>query len=182
VEGFLDKINARRAKPNDRCQLRAHDGSAQCDTPVARTIDVIASRKVVVLGLIEHLTKVWSTTHRTIYTIVYLRIDEVLRDTSGRLYPGLLVTYTQPWGSIEIGGVTICAYPPRGLLTLQPPLGEQMVVAGALDLRNENNLVTAPDKVFRVVDHQILPNPTAFDSCVEPTLFSLDSLRAMITQ
>ena len=181
VEDFMKEINALRANPTSRCALRAH-GSADCDNPIHSIDGVVTRKPVVFLATIEHLDPVWSTFHRRISTVEYLRVTEILRDSSNQLSVGDLVTHLRPWGSVGLAGVTLCTYPPEGLTSSQSLEGQQVLVAGAYDLRNKDNIITATDFVFRVQNGQVLPPSAETSNCFNPSPFSLEMLREILSQ
>lgn len=181
VNEFLERINARRIKPTGRCTYLGH-GTDECEAPSVSIADVIAFKSVVVLGSVEHLGPVWSTSHKTVLTVAYIRVNEVLKDPSGQLAPGVLVTHVRPWGSVEVGGVTICTYLPEGTLSSQATTGQDVVIAGSLDLRNDNHFVTAADFVFRVQGDLVLPPTPESITCFYPTPLSLDLMRELLKQ
>ena len=181
VEDFLGSLNLQRENPTARCVVRSHS-SLECDAPIHSVDGVVDRRPIVILGTIEHLEEAWSTSQLRISTLVYVRIDEVLKDPTGTLTPGMLVTHVRPWGSVGIGGVTLCTYPPKGMLASQAIKDQQVVIAGSLDLRNEHHFVTPTDFVFRVEGDLVLPPTPERTNCFLPTSFSIDTLRELLTK
>ena len=178
AEDFLDNVNAQRIKPTGRCDAIGH-GSNECDAADTGVADVLSYQPTVALGSIEYLEDAWSTAQHAVFTLAYIRIDEVFKDPTGQLRPGVLVTYTQPWGSAEIGGVTLCTYPPGGMNASQAAIGQKVVIAGGLDLRNDFHFVTAPELVFRVQGDLILP-PAVDSGCFYPTPVAVDEMRELL--
>ena len=181
VSEFLDYVNARRIKPTGRCVSRAHS-SLECDAPIHSVDGVVSRQSVVILGTVEKLEVVWNTSHQRISTLAYIRVDEVLKDPTGGLSPGMLVTHVRPWGTIDVGGATLCTYPPEGMLTSQAVDGQQVVAAGSLDLRNDAHLVTPADFVFRVQGDIVVPPSPERTDCFVPTSFSIDTLRQLLAK
>ena len=179
VSELVERINTRRTTPTGRCTYLGHR-SDECDAPSVSVADVVSYQPVVVLGSIEHLGPVWSTTHKTILTVAYIRVSEVLKDPTGELAPGALVTHVRPWGSVDVGGVTICTYPPEGTLTSQATTDQDVVLAGSLDLRNDNHFVTTANFVFRVQGDLVLPPSPESMACFYPTPLSLDAMRELL--
>ena len=179
VSEFLERINSRRIKPTGRCTALGH-GTDECEAPSVSIADVVSFKTVVVLGSIEHLGPVWSTSRKTILTVAYIRVNEVLKDPTGQLTPGVLVTHVRPWGSVDVGGVTLCTYPPEGVLASQATVDQDVLIAGSLDLRNEYHFVTATDFVFRVQGDLVLPPAPESMACFQPSPLPIDELRELV--
>ena len=75
--------------------------------------------------------------------------------------------------------MTLCTYPPGGMISSQAAIGQQVVIAGRLDLRNDYHFVTAPDFLFRVQGDLVLP-PAVDSGCFYPTPLAVDEMRELL--
>ena len=121
-------------------------------------LDFIAAREIVLFGTIEHLTESWEFAHKAVVTIVFVRIEEVMRDATGSFAAGQLVTFVRPWGEATILGIPLCTNPPTDVSAERSSqVGGQIVLTGDKDLRNPDHLVTHPSRIYPVVEGVVSP-------------------------
>jgi hypothetical protein len=68
----------------------------------------------VVVGTFTSYAPFLSEDHTIIYTELYVRIDQVFKDSRGLLRPGALVTLPQMGGVLPMGGGKVLRYPVLG--------------------------------------------------------------------
>ena len=129
------------------------------DKPVkTRVMDFIEARNLVFLGEIERVAPAWSFDRNTAIAIVFLRIEEVLKDEGNDFSAGSLVTYVRPWGEVTILGTPFCTDPPPDAPSDgSPHVGQRVLLTGSKDLRNPDHLVTHHSGIFPVVDGVVFP-------------------------
>lgn len=126
---------------------------------VLTIIDVAQANSAVLVGQVESITTGWDFHYRSVTSLTYFRVDEVLKTRDGLVRPGDLVTYEQPWGSMEMVGMTLCTSPPEGLLESEAKVGQRLVVVGSEDLNNPLHLVTNQGFLFRLTGSSVYPPP-----------------------
>lgn len=179
---FLEELDYWRANPG-RCARspwsNAHSG-ADCEVPTLTVLEAITyeERNAVLIGEIEHITPSWSVGQKRVISMVYVRVIEALEDSTGTVNPGSLVVYQQPWGSFEVGDVSLCTYPPPGYLATQThKIGDQVLLAGRHDLMNEGNIILHSGLPFHLSDGEVLPLAPSLGNCFLPETASLEAIR-----
>lgn len=128
------------------------------DKPHQRTFATeVQNNSVAVTGQVEGITFGWHFDDNGVAALVRLRIDEVLKDSTGDLVAGLVVTYLQPGGLLHASGRTICTEDPE---YIAPKVGDRVILLGALDPANELHLMTHPSLIYYVRGAEVTSGET----------------------
>lgn len=159
-EAVARKIESDDSRPCYRSPESSGDYSPGDIAANSQTVfDVAQANGTVFVGQIEAITAGWDFRYRSVTSLVYVRVDEVLKSRDGLIQGGDLVTYEQPWGSMEIAGVLFCTSPPPGMLSGQAAIGGRRLVVGAEDLNNPLHIVTNSGFLFPVEGSMVHPPP-----------------------
>ena len=96
--------------------------------PGSRTaLGPIQAQPTVIVGNVEAEVASWNF-FGSVDVLVFLRIEEILKDESASLTARDLVTILVPWGELEIGPYSLCSHQPEGVFEFE--LGETFIVTG----------------------------------------------------
>ncbi len=121
---FADQVEqARRLGLSGECTpaegLASHGGRFSMDErdPPISIFDVAGTVKNILIGEVIETEPAWDAMTRQIATLVHLEVTRVVR-SSDPIAMGDVVTFRRNWGTVTVGGITICSYP--GALHPQP--------------------------------------------------------------
>lgn len=117
----------------------------------------LKNNSLAVAGRVEAITTGWHFDTNGVATLVELRIDEVLKDPTGELAAGLLVTYLQPGGLLHVSGRAICTQDPD---YIAPRVGDRVILLGASDPANELHLMTNPSLIYYIRGAEVTSGDT----------------------
>ena len=145
-----------------RCNISPADYNRNVEDPKnplsTHLLDLIQVEKIVLQGAIEHITVAWNLHYKTPTSMVFVRIEEVMRDESESFAVGQLVTYTRQWGEATILGIPYCTSPPHGVEAHRAPdQGDQIILTGTKDLRNPDHLIAHCTRIYPVVEGIVSP-------------------------
>ena len=144
------------------------DHPGQRPAPGSRTaLGPIHSQPTVIVGIVEAEIASWNF-FSSVRTLVFFRIEEVLKDTSDSLAVGDLVTILLPWGDLELGPYSLCTYEPEG--TLDFKLGDVFIVTGNMDEWNDFHIETNDAFYFKLVDGVVTYPPRRVSFKADPDL------------
>jgi hypothetical protein len=138
-------------------------------------LGVAQAQDVFFIGTVEGTMIGWDFEYQGPATVVFLRIEEVLKDVTGSLSLGSVVTIDQPFGTLEISGVTFCVGEPDSMIETDP--GKRIAVAGTVTPRNDNHVDAADGHMFEVEDGRVMSNRHKyFENEFEPLADLRDAL------
>ena len=164
-----------------RCNISPADYNRTVEDPKnplsTHLLEFLQAEKIVLQGTIEHITVAWNFHYKTPTAIVFVRIEEVMRDVSESFAVGQLVTYTRQWGEATILGIPHCTNPPHGVEADRAPgqEGDQIILTGTKDLRNPDHLIAHYTRIYPVVEGIVSP-PVGASGFSESTA-TLDEVR-----
>ena len=174
---FIEELDASQRSTRHGCSLSTStnlQGYPDPTRPGAKTVpgsetalDRIHTRPSSIVGRVEAESVSWNFSSM-VNTLVFLRIEEVLKDESNTLSEGDLITITLPWGELEVGPYSLCSYEPAGVLDFE--LGDQFIVAGYVDKWNEGHLETHDGLYFKLVDGVVHYSPRRTVVKTDPNL------------
>ena len=152
------------AKKRGTCGLPAHHDRTAHHVgwplrPQSVTIDeIVVSFTTAVVGTVEATVAGWDLDLGRTTTLVYLRVNEVLRDETSSIEKGDLITFYRAWGRGEIADTNLCTPPPIGVSQLGiDTVGRSRLVVGTLDAWNSEHLETLEISVLAIEEKNVLP-------------------------
>ncbi len=133
----------------------------------------IRSQPTVIVGNVEAEVASWNF-FSSVRTLVFFRVEEILKNESASLSLGDLVTILLPWGELEIGPYSLCSYQPEGAFEIE--LGDEFIVTGNVDQWNEAHIETNDAFYFKLVDGVVTHSPRRANYKADPNL-TLDRVR-----
>lgn len=164
TERSLRWIEEWKASHPGPCQYASRAGIYD---PVPEAFDFsehLAHSPSVFLGRVVDTVVGWSSRTNRVGTLVYVEIEEIFRNEHGHVWPGKLVAYEQPSGSIELRGVRLCTVPEPGRTLVDT--GDRILAFGLQFDADE--VWSELSRVYPVVDGEILPQPRATAPGIEP--------------
>ena len=170
LEAFVQALNRAGSGQRTYCSvspakdLYSHTAPGMPAVPDSRpkvtAIDMIRGQPSAVIGVVEG-KMVSAGFDGSVTTLVFVRVDEILNDSSHTMAVGDLVTFEQPWGELEIRQATLCTRAPEGVLQVEP--GDTVIVSGSMFYWNEKHIETTDSGYFRVDDGVIVHAPRRKD-------------------
>jgi hypothetical protein len=157
--------------------IRHHDGMGFGPIPAANSLtfaDLIQREAVAVVGTVEQATAGLTLPTTEISTYAFLRVSEVLHDTSNSIKPGQAVSFLQLGGTISYKGVPICTDSGGRHV---PAVGEHLLLIGARDYGETIAGKLLPTWLFVIEDERVIPN-SFYRSLAEATAKPLAQIRA----
>lgn len=105
---------------------------------------------------------------------VDVEVQEVVRDTSGRLSPGRVVNFFQAGGSVEVAGIRLCM-DPRGAIDFK--IGDTALIVAVPNPNDANNWVSG---VKLLVEQGVVNSRQGFQLIQEREL-TIDQLQVLIS-
>ncbi len=116
--------------------------------------DLVLRSDLSVTGVVRRAVPGWYTGLSVVATLVFLEVDQVLRDTTGKAVPGQEISFLQLNGGLQIEEVRVCTVIPGQLVVRK---GDRIVL-NAVDDSEHSRFVWAK-QWFLLHDGKVLPNP-----------------------
>lgn len=169
----------RQKGENPSCQ-RLYFGTGVLLGEGSSLADLVRGNEIAVLGELTDLTPGWDTRANRVSSLVHVRVQEVLKDVSGRTRPASMVTYERPGGTLQIGEISLCAVQ-MGVDNLPfqaPKVGDMVLLVGFNDLINPSHIITNALLVFPIDRGRVLAGRNGRPA----SEMRLDDLRGQLTR
>lgn len=175
---FVEELTHSQKSGKNRCSVSSASSDLygfadprdpwKAPEPGSRTaLGPIQGQPTVVVGDVEAEFSSWNF-FGSVTTLIFLRIEEILKDETASLSIGDLVTVALPWGDLEVGPYRLCSHEPEG--TLKFELGDTFIVTGSVDEWNDNHILTSDGFYFELIEGVVTYPPRRVSFKADPNL------------
>lgn len=144
---------ARRRHGPDHCLHQFHQQPAAEAGPTNAVQESVASSFTVVVGTVLDTVQGWNAWYGEPATLVYVRVEEILRDEQDSLRHGQLLAYLEDSGVVEVEGMEVCSSLPAEADLADP--GERVLVTGGR--YDEHDFFFSAASVLPVRGEKVMP-------------------------